>query len=173
MNSYGNLALEHWRRWRPSHLEAISAAEGDRGVHAYFARLGEQMQRRVGELTAHMAASERDGLSSDFLTRAGQMNMIRNDAEQAVLREFLLPGETSASDVAPDEADSDGSDREQDPDFEVWKTDTLVALATGDLSPWDLSSDELERLRRATVTPRLRELARIRDEDLAQEPPER
>jgi hypothetical protein len=193
MNKYGQQALQHWRRWRPHHLAAIAAAEGEQ---AYFTRLGEQVAAEIAQMAASMAAAANAELSSDHHIRTGQLNMIRNDAEQAVLRErVLLPPEPGAApDGAPlgdevgDEVDGEGDgrgggaaestdagwaldsasrgDAAADEEFEDWKADTLAALAGGRLVPTALTREELTLLREETDNPRLLELAGIGDEDL-------
>lgn len=178
MNKYGEEALKHWQRWRPAHLAAIQASEG--GAQHYFTRLGERIARDIGELAKNMAAAENAELSADFETRRGQLNMIRNDAEQAVKRQAFLPPEPGV--VEAEDSVIDGTERDEvdgddeaettadnpvaDAEFEEWKEETLAALAGGRTTPGDLSREDLTRLREGTDNPRLLELAGIRDEDL-------
>jgi hypothetical protein len=95
MNQYGRLALQHWKQWLPARYAAISDPE------EFFTALGEQIAAEIASTWAEMSAVEGNPPGESYLDRVGRLNMIRKQAEEAVLDAMvLLPPESPASDGA-------------------------------------------------------------------------
>ena len=99
---YGAQAQAHWMRWRPWELAQIPDPA------AFFAELGEQVERQVDLLASDLESQDVPGES--YLAKVGRLRMARFDAEAQVLRDLVLlppeqtPSTTSSSSLtsAPD-----------------------------------------------------------------------
>ena len=87
---YGAQAQAHWLRWRPWGLAQIPDPA------AFFAELGEQVERQVDLLASDLAGQDVPG--ERYLAKVGRLRMARFDAEAQVLRDLvLLPPEQTLS----------------------------------------------------------------------------
>ena len=87
---YGAQAQAHWMRWRPWGLAKIPNPE------AFFAEVGEQVERQVDLLARDLAGDDPSG--EGYLQKVGRLRMARFDAEAQVLRDLvLLPPEQTPS----------------------------------------------------------------------------
>lgn len=89
MNRYGEMARDHWRRYRPKAWEALE------NPTAHFTSLGETV---LEEITAREEAYLRaNPPPQGFLDRQRAMEQARRIAEETVLSEMvLLPEEETA-----------------------------------------------------------------------------
>lgn len=120
MNKYGQLALSHWQKWRPSAYSQIPDPE------TFFSDLGEQIETQVQEIEAATLANQPS--QSDYLDRVGQLNMARLAAQEQVLAEMAyLPPEpgTDPSDPEdpqdPSEALVDDEGMPTDRSHQLWE----------------------------------------------------
>jgi hypothetical protein len=96
VNRYGAMARRHWERWLPGQYAAIS----DPG--AFFAVLGEEAARQVGDLAEQLTGDDQPG--EGYLERAGRLASARARAEEMVLPQRVLPApEAFADDERDDE----------------------------------------------------------------------
>ena len=96
MNRYGQSARRHWERWLPEQYAAIEDPGG------FFAALGEEAARQVGELAEQLAGD--GGPGEGYPERAGRLAAARARAEEIVLPQWLLPlPEAFADDEQDDE----------------------------------------------------------------------
>jgi len=107
---YGAQAQAHWARWRPWELAQIPDPE------AFFAELGEQVERQVDQMASDLAGQDVPGES--YLAKVGRLRMARFDAEAQVLRELVLlpPQEPPAPTTAAAAAAAMSSSRTWAPD---------------------------------------------------------
>jgi len=92
MNKYGRRARDHWMRYAPTRYEALEDPE------EFFTSLGEQVATQVDQISQPMEAA----LSADlpYLEKVGQMNAIRNQAEEAAMADLVYSVETEPSSLA-------------------------------------------------------------------------
>lgn len=100
MNRYGQMAREHWARWRPCRYAAIE----DPG--SFFSDLGTRAEQRIDQLTAELTGDDLPG--EGYLGKAGRLGEARHRAEQIVLTEDVLPEPEPAADR--EEAETPGRD---------------------------------------------------------------
>ena len=96
MNRYGAMARRHWERWLPEQYAAIEDPD------AFFATLGKEAARQVGDLAEQLAGDDQPG--EGYLERAGRLASARARAEEIVLPRLLLPAPEAFAD---DEQDDD------------------------------------------------------------------
>ncbi len=90
MNSYGQMALDHWAQWRPNQLAEIPDPE------TFFTQLGETVEADVDQMTTDLAGPDQRG--EGFMGKLGRLRMARFTAESIVLRDqVLLPPENPDS----------------------------------------------------------------------------
>jgi hypothetical protein len=77
------MARQHWERWLPEQYAAIEDPD------AFFAALGEEAARQVGDLAAQLAGGDQPG--EGYLERAGRLASARARAEEIVLPQRVLP----------------------------------------------------------------------------------
>jgi hypothetical protein len=81
MNQYGQMAMRHWRKYRPEQFRQIQDPD------TFFTNLGEQISAEITELAAELEGTPPDG--ENFLQRVGRLNTARLNAQEQVLRETL------------------------------------------------------------------------------------
>ncbi len=92
MNTYGHLAMEHWREWLPTRFSQLPDPE------EFFTLLGEQVSDQIqsswSDLQRANPPSETE--KADYLANVGRLNSLRQMAEERVLAEmvFLEPEKT-------------------------------------------------------------------------------
>ncbi len=97
MNSYGQLALEHWRTHRPAALASMADPEG------HFDRLGTVVETQVGDLRDQILGGQRPG--EDLEAYRLRSYQARRQAQEVVLGELVW--------VEP-EPGTDSEDEEED-----------------------------------------------------------
>lgn len=97
MNSYGETAMAHWRRWLPQRFAQIEDPQ------EFFSRLGERVAEEVELLADHLAGPDRPG--EGYLGKAGRLETAKARAEERVLAELVYLEPEPGTD--PDE-DSEG-----------------------------------------------------------------
>ena len=86
MNRYGQMAWDHWRRWRPKMLTGIEDPQ------AYFSSLGQQTEREIDELADQIAGPDRPGETT--LQKTARLREARISAESDLLPlRITLPAE--------------------------------------------------------------------------------
>ncbi len=91
MNHYGQLALEHCRRHRPSAYAAISAPA------AYFSEVGDQVQAAVSELRDRLLGPTHPNESPHHYQQRGFQAL--RTAEELVMSDLVwLPAESEVDD---------------------------------------------------------------------------
>lgn len=81
MNQYGEMAMEHWRKYRPVEYAQMSDRE------TFFRELGEEIERRIDDRTEEL--EQQIPATLPFETRRARMAAARVDAKSAVLQEML------------------------------------------------------------------------------------
>jgi hypothetical protein len=82
MNEYGQMALEHWRRFRPRDFANLTDRE------SFFAQLGRQAADEIETRTQQLAGS---GPSSEsYMDNLRRIETARRQARDQVIRELLL-----------------------------------------------------------------------------------
>lgn len=83
MNRYGELAMSHWRRWRPQAFNALPNPD------QFFTHLGEEVEQAIQE--TELPTYPQTG---DYLRSVGQIHAARKSAEETVLADLVfLPPE--------------------------------------------------------------------------------
>jgi len=95
MNKYAHMAMTHWQKHLPDRFQAIP--ESDRT--SFFTDLGEQAADQIAELQMRLAGPDPEG--EGYLEKVGRLNAARQQAEEIVLAELILPAPTHD----PDEED--------------------------------------------------------------------
>lgn len=91
MNQYGRLALNHWKKWRPSAFSTIPDPEG------FFSTLGQQVTAQVADLQDQIAGPDQAG--EDYLEKVGRLRMAKLQAQELVLAELVyLPPDPGIED---------------------------------------------------------------------------
>lgn len=85
MNHYGQMARDHWAKYRPREYRAMTGRE------RFFTDLGERISDQVADLAAALEGQPPPG--ETFLDRVGRLNMAQLMAREQVLRETLPPAE--------------------------------------------------------------------------------
>lgn len=99
MNEYGQIAMDHWRRWRPDQYRQIPDPE------SHFAAVGQAAQERATRIEQEVLEST--PTSQDYLTSVARRNQARATAREMVLADLLLPPEPETDDQPPDSQDED------------------------------------------------------------------
>lgn len=81
MNKYGLIAQEHWKKHAPSRYSTLEDPE------MFFRALGESAASQVDEIASTLERQLDPELP--YLERVGQMNSIRLQAEEVVLRDLV------------------------------------------------------------------------------------
>jgi hypothetical protein len=114
MNRYGQMALNHWRKWLPKSLEGIKDPE------TYFSTLGLEVAQAIDELADRLAGP---GSSDEpYLHRVGRLGEARMTAESEILREMVLLPPESEIDQEP-EPEAPWLPVVQHPDDPEWQRD--------------------------------------------------
>ena len=86
LDRYAKAAEEHMRIYLPARYRQI------RDPDSYFRGVGDQIAAQVAELEARLAAAQ--PVSTDYLTRVGQLSSARSRAEEIVFADLVyLPPE--------------------------------------------------------------------------------
>lgn len=83
MNRYGRQAEAHWAKWRPTELSTIANPQ------EFFSTLGLQVEARVEELALMLAGDDPAG--EGYLAKVGRLRMAKFNAQEAAMRELMLP----------------------------------------------------------------------------------
>jgi len=122
MNRYGQMALNHWKRWLPQTLAAIPDRE------SFFTRLGLDVERQIDELSDRLAGPDRPG--ETYLDKLGRLRAAKITAESEILRaEVLLPPENDPDEETPAQHGPWTSVTE-DPTDPVWQQDLAYPSET-------------------------------------------
>lgn len=96
MNPYGQLAWDHWKKWRPTELSQIPDPV------QYFARLGLEVEAQIEQVASDLAGD--DPTEESYLAKVGRLRMAQVTAESQVLRELvLIPAEPGHPEYDPSE----------------------------------------------------------------------
>jgi len=95
VNRYGAMGRRHWERWLPEQYAAIEDPGG------FFAALGEEAARQVGELAEQLAGD--GGPGEGYPERAGRLAAARARAEEIVLPQRVLPPPEALADDEQDD----------------------------------------------------------------------
>lgn len=96
LNPYGQMALDHWAKWRPNQLSQIPDPQ------TFFSRLGLDVEAQIDQVAADLAGDDPGG--EGYLEKVGRLRMARFTAESQVLRELvLLPPEPGHPDHDPED----------------------------------------------------------------------
>jgi hypothetical protein len=85
MNHYGEMARQHWAKYRPVEYQAMTGRE------EFFRNLGEQISDQIADLTPDLEGEAPAG--ETFPAKLGRLNWARLTAQEQVLRETLPPAE--------------------------------------------------------------------------------
>jgi hypothetical protein len=114
MNRYGQMALDHWRKWRPQMLAGIPDPE------SYFSTLGLEVEQAIDELADRLAGP--GSPDEPYLHRVGRLRAARMTAESDMLREMVLLPPEWETDQEP-EPDNPWLPMVQHPDDPEWQRD--------------------------------------------------
>ena len=114
MNRYGQMALDHWRKWRPETLAGIPDPE------TYFSTLGLEVEQAIDELADRLAGP--GSPEEPYLDRVGRLGAARMTAESTVLREMVLLPPEWETDQEP-EPEAGWLPVTQHPDDPEWQRD--------------------------------------------------
>ena len=90
MNRYGQMAWDHWRRWRPKMLSGIENPQ------TYFSTLGQETEQEIDELADQIAGAGRPGETT--LQKTARLREARISAESDLLpSRITLPAEDEDS----------------------------------------------------------------------------
>lgn len=96
MNRYGQMAWDHWRRWRPRMLSGIKDPQ------TFFSTLGQETELEIDELAQQIAGADRHGETT--LAKTARLREARITAESDLLPlRILLPPENEDSDENPEQ----------------------------------------------------------------------
>lgn len=96
MNHYGQMALAHWRTYRPVEYARMTDRE------AFFQALGEQIDDQIAGLRPDLEGTAPPG--ETFQQRVGRLNWAALIAREQVLREVLPMAEVDDAMRAQEEA---------------------------------------------------------------------
>jgi hypothetical protein len=88
MNKYARMAMSHWEKHLPDRFGAIAQSDRTR----FFTDLGEEAAGRIAELEIQLAGPDPEG--EGYLEKVGRLNSARQQAEEIVLPELILPAPT-------------------------------------------------------------------------------
>jgi hypothetical protein len=112
MNRYGQMAMDHWSKWRPETLAGIPDPE------TYFSTLGLEVAQAIDELADRIAGP--GSPAEPYLDRVGRLGAARMTAESTILREMvLLPPESETE----QEPEAPWLPMVQHPDDPEWQRD--------------------------------------------------
>lgn len=87
MNFYGQRAMEHWRKYRPTEYQAMSPEERE----TFFTSWGDWADQEIRTLADVKAGT---GTADEpYLDRAARLHTAMVEAKSEVLREMLPPAE--------------------------------------------------------------------------------
>ena len=101
VNRYDAMARSHWARWLRQRYATISDPD------SFFSRIGQEAARQIDELTTELADESQPG--EDYLTRAGRLTAARNQAEEIILPQQVLPPPEPGASEDPEENDPPAS----------------------------------------------------------------
>lgn len=90
MNHYGEMARQHWARYRPAEYQAMT------GKEEFFTDLGEQISDQIAELAPDLEGVAPPG--ETFQEKVGRLNWAQLIAKEQVLRETLPSAEGDVTD---------------------------------------------------------------------------
>lgn len=86
MNRYGQMAWDHWRKWRPRMLSGIEDPQ------TFFSTLGQETEQEIDELAQQIAGQDRPGETT--LQKTARLREARISAESDLLPlRITLPAE--------------------------------------------------------------------------------
>ncbi len=115
MNEYGQLAMHHWQRHRPSQYRQIEDPE------THFAALGQEAQERATRIEEDVFRSL--PTTQDYLETIANRNRARSAAREIVLADLLLPPESDTDPTEtpdPRETMVDPTGMPTDPSHPLW-----------------------------------------------------
>lgn len=86
MNRYGQMAWDHWRKWRPRMLSGIEDPQ------TYFSTLGQETEQEIDELAHQIAGVDRPGETTAQKTARLREARISAESDLLPLR-ITLPAE--------------------------------------------------------------------------------
>lgn len=89
MNKYGQIAREHWAKYAPTRYSMLTDPE------TFFESLGESALVQIDQIAGELERQLPAGLP--YLEKVGQMNAIRRQAEETVLRDLVYSIETESA----------------------------------------------------------------------------
>ena len=90
LNRYGQMAWDHWRKWRPRMLAGIEDPQ------TFFSTLGQQTEQEIDELAHQIAGPDRPGETT--LQKTARLREARISAESDLLPlRITLPSENEDS----------------------------------------------------------------------------
>ena len=114
MNRYGQMAMDHWRKWLPNQLAEIPDPE------MYFSTLGLEVAQAIDELADRLAGPGTP--EETYLHRVGRLGEARMTAESEILREMVLLPPELETDREP-EPEAPWLPMVQHPDDPEWQRD--------------------------------------------------
>lgn len=116
MNELGQIAMNHWKQWRPEEYQQIPDPE------THFAQMGEAAQEQLLQIEEQIV---RDGTASqDYLEEVGRRNTARQTAREIVLADLLPPPESPEGDSPdpepPTYPEMDSTGMPLDPEHPLW-----------------------------------------------------
>ncbi len=116
MNEYGQLAMDHWKTYRPQEYAQIQHPTN------HFAELGETAHDQAIQIEDEIVRTL--PTSPDYLTTLANRNQARQTAREIILAELLLPPEAEDDELEgsdPRDAMVDPSGMPTDPSHPLWE----------------------------------------------------
>ena len=126
MNKYAEMARSHWAAWLPESYAAIQDRD------SFFSAIGEEAARQVDELTDQLAGIGEPG--EGYLERAGRLTAARQQAEEAILPQRVLP--------PPEREDEEGGE----PTLPTQPASRPAAVSPGHPMWAEVDAEQRERL---------------------------
>ena len=96
MSKYAEMARSHWATWLPESYAAIQDRD------SFFSAIGEEAARQVDELADQLAGDSQPG--ETYLQRAGRLTAARQQAEEIILPQRVLPPPETPQDQDQDDS---------------------------------------------------------------------
>lgn len=107
MNKYGTEAQTLWNRLAPTAVDEMEDST------EFFTNLGDLASGQVAEMTPRIAGP--DSPQEGYLEKVGRLNAARNQAEEIVRAEVLMP----PADVRGPDPEDEEDDSDLDPNLDV------------------------------------------------------
>jgi len=128
VSKYAEMARSHWATWLPESYAAIQDRD------SFFSAIGEEAARQVDELADQLAGDSQPG--EGYLERAGRLTAARQQAEEIILPQRVLPPPESAQD----------QDQGQDDSQPATTAERPAAVSPGHPTWADVDAEQRERL---------------------------